>query len=89
MADPHFIGLVHAILSSAEAALGEKDSPMATRLARDGILARQTATKSLTLLQMLARKTYGNLDPSERETLHRAVTTLEARLADMATEATN
>jgi|FLYL01.1.fsa_nt_gi hypothetical protein len=85
MADPHFIGLVQALRSSAEAALGERHSPMITRLARDGILARQTATKSLNLLQMLARKSYGNLEPTEREALHQAIAAVEQWLAEAGT----
>lgn len=72
MTDKHFIGLVHSILSSAEAALGELDSPMVTKLARDGALARRTGERSLELLDMLARKTFGNLDDTERDSLHRA-----------------
>lgn len=72
MTNPHFIGLVHAILSSAEAALGEMNSPMVTRLARDGILARRTAEKSLQLLEMLGQKTLGNLDETERDALLKA-----------------
>ena len=43
MPDPRFIGLIHSLRSSAEAALGELASPMVTRLARDGALARRTA----------------------------------------------
>lgn len=72
MADKHFIGLVHSVLSSAEASLGELNSPMVTKLARDGALARRTGERSLELLDMLARKTFGNLDDTERDALHRA-----------------
>ena len=80
MTNPHFIGLVHSILSSAEAALGEKHSPMALQLAKDGILARRTAEKSLLLLEMLHDKTLGNLDETERDTLVRAKARIEEGL---------
>ena len=69
MSDPRFIGLVHSLLSSAQAALGEADSPMVTRLARDDLLARRTAQRSLDLLDMLYSKTLGNLDETERDAL--------------------
>ena len=80
MSDPRFIGLVHSILSSAEAALGEMNSPMVTRLARDGILARRTGEKSLQLLEMLQQKTNGNLDETERGALYGAMRTIRERL---------
>lgn len=69
MADPRFIGLVHSLLSAAEAALGEGASPMLTRLMRDGAKARTTAERSLALLEMLLEKTTGQLDATERSTL--------------------
>jgi hypothetical protein len=72
MPDPRFIGLVHSILSSAEASLGELESPVFNRLASQGALARRTAERSLGLLAMLEEKTRGNLDETERTTLHRA-----------------
>ena len=80
MSDPRFIGLVHSLLSSAQAALGETDSPMTTRLARDDALARRTAERSLGLLDMLAEKTLGNLDETERDALLRARDDLRERL---------
>ena len=72
MPDPRFIGLVHSILSSAEAALGERDSPLFNRLASHGAVARRTAERSLGLLTMLEEKSRGNLDETERDALHRA-----------------
>lgn len=81
MPDPRFIGLVHSLRSSAEAALGDLASPMVTRLARDGALARTTATRSLDLLDLLFEKTRGNLDATEREALVRARDTVRAALA--------
>jgi len=80
MANKHFIGLVQSVLSSAQAALGEENSPMALRLAKDGVLARRTAEKSLDLLTMLQEKTHGNLDETERDALNKAVTFLRERL---------
>jgi len=81
MPDPRFIGLVHSLRSSAEAALGELASPMVTRLARDGALARRTAERSLDLLEMLADKTQGRLDATERDALIRARDDIRLRLA--------
>ncbi len=82
MSDPRFIGLVHSLLASAEAALGEADSPMVRHLARDGVLARRTGERSLDLLKMLQQKTNGNLDETERSTLHHALETVQGRLAE-------
>jgi len=78
--DPRFIGLIASLRSSVEASLGEADSPMAHRLARDGVLRRSTAERGLALLDMLAEKTHGNLDEAERAALHDARTSLRARL---------
>jgi hypothetical protein len=72
MSDPRFIGLVHSLQSSAEAALGEGSSPMLSHLAKDGALARKTAVRSLDLLEMLVVKTHGALDDTERATLFAA-----------------
>ncbi len=80
MPDPRFIGLVHSLRSSAEAALGDLASPMVTRLARDGALARKTAERSLDLLDMLFEKTRGQLDATEREALIRAREVVRERL---------
>ena len=84
MPDPRFIGLVHALRSSAEAALGELASPMASRLARDGALARKTAARSLELLEMLVEKTLGRLDATERDALMQARDAVRRRLAETA-----
>ncbi len=83
MTDPHFIGLVHSIRSSAEAALGEINSPMLSHLHRDGILAKRTAERSLQLLDMLQRKTLGNLNDTEREALYSAQRALSEKLASL------
>ena len=82
MSDPRFIGLVHSLLASAEAALGEADSPMVRHLARDGVLARRTGERSLDLLKMLQQKTNGNLDETERNTLYHALETVQERLTE-------
>ena len=84
MSDPRFIGLVQSLLASAEAALGEADSPMVRHLAHDGVLARRTGERSLDLLLMLQQKTHGNLDETERGALHRAVRTVQERLEGLA-----
>ena len=80
MPDPRFVGLIHSILSSAEAALGERDSPVFNRLASHGAIARRTAERSLGLLSMLEEKSRGNLDETERDTLHRAHRRIRALL---------
>ena len=84
MSDPRFIGLIASLRASAEAAAGATDSPMLHRLARDGALQRATAERSLALLDMLAEKTNGNLDETERAALHDARSSLHARLAALA-----
>lgn len=88
MPDPRFIGLVHSLRSSAEAALGELSSPMVTRLARDGALARRTAERSLDLLEMLVDKTLGRLDATERDALVHARDEVRRRLTATADDAT-
>lgn len=80
MANPHFIGLIYSVRSSAEAALGEVTSPMVTRLAKDGILARKTGERSLHLLEMLMEKTNGNLDETELVALRDAIQAIKTRL---------
>jgi hypothetical protein len=86
VSDPRFIGLVQSLLASAEASLGEADSPVARHLARDGVLARRTGERSLELLRMLQRKTHGNLDETERGALQHAVRTVQARLEELQAE---
>ena len=85
MAHPDFIGLVHSVRSSAEAALGEVNSPMLTRLHSDGILAKKTATRSLKLLEMLLEKTNGNLDETEMDALRSAIYSINNKLETVAT----
>ncbi len=80
MANSHFIGLVQSLLSTAQAALGEADGPLVSRMARDGVLARRSAQRSLELLEMLGQKTAGNLDETERDVLNRALQTVRGGL---------
>ncbi len=80
MADPRFIGLVHSLLASAQASLGEEHSPMVRHLDREGLRSRRTAERSLALLRMLHEKTTGNLDETERAALHDALRSLQAGL---------
>lgn len=80
MADPRFIGLVHSVLSSAQASLGEENSPMTRRLEGLGARSRRTAERSLALLEMLREKTRGNLDATEKAALEGALGTLRAAL---------
>jgi len=82
MPDPRFVGLVHSVLASAQASLGEEHSPMGRHLDRDGVRSRRTAERSLALLEMLHEKTAGNLDETERATLHEALSRLRASLAE-------
>jgi hypothetical protein len=86
MPNPQFIGLVQSILSSAEAVLGERYSPMTKHLVKDGLMARRTAEKSLELLEMLGHKTHGNLDETEREVLFSAIKTVRRGLGAMPAE---
>ncbi len=69
MSDKYFIGLINSIYSSAEAALGEENSPLARHLRKDNLIKKSTAEKSMLLLDMLQRKTSGNLDETELATL--------------------
>lgn len=83
MANPEFLGLVHSLQATAEAALGDINAATASA-GRDGLLtsdrAHQTAERGLKLLSMLAEKTRGNLDFTEAEVLGNAVTSLRQRL---------
>ena len=83
MANPEFLGLVHSLQATAEAALGDINAATASA-GRDGLLthdrALETAQRSLKLLSMLAEKTRGNLDMTEAEVLGNAVNALRARL---------
>lgn len=88
MADPHFIGLVHSVLSSAQASLGEEHSPMARRLEGQGLRSRRTAERSLALLEMLREKTRGNLDATEKAALDNGLRTLREGLEVSASEDT-
>ena len=85
MANAEFLGLVHSLQATAEAALGDINAATASAN-RDGLLAydraHQTAERSLKLLTMLAEKTRGNLDMTESEVLGNAVNALRGRLGN-------
>lgn len=74
------MGLIHALRSSAEAALGDDDGPLRVRAARDGVRGEAAASRSLTLLEMLHERTAGNLNETERDTLWSALRSVRARL---------
>ncbi len=88
MANSEFLGLVHSLQATAEAALGDLNAASASAQ-RDGLLspqrARHTAERSLRLLSMLAEKTRGNLDLTESQVLGDAVASLRGRLSDIDT----
>jgi len=80
-----FVGLIHALRASAEAAMGDDSSPL--RLAsRDGVAGRKAARRSLDLLEMLQVKTLGNLEPGERDALWSALRAVRDRLQETAGE---
>lgn len=83
MPNQEFLGLVHSLQATAEAALGDLNAATSSA-ERDGLLspqrARQTAERSFKLLNMLAEKTRGNLDLTEAQVLGEAVSSLRARL---------
>lgn len=86
MPNQDFVGLVNTLQATAEAALGELNASSALAR-RDGLTetperARQTATRSLRLLTMLAEKTRGNLDLTEADLLSEAIGRLRERLAN-------
>ncbi|HET9026490.1 MAG TPA: DUF1844 domain-containing protein [Trueperaceae bacterium] len=84
-ASVRFVGLIHALRASAEAAMGDDSSPL--RLAsRDGVAGRKAARRSLDLLEMLQVKTLGNLEPGERDALWSALRAVRERLQETAGE---
>lgn len=82
MPDPRFVGLVHSLLASAQAVLGEADGPMGRHLERDGVRSHRTARRSLALLEMLHEKTNGHLDDTERAALIDALRWIRERIDD-------
>ena len=74
------MGLVHALRSSAEVALGDDDSPLRQHAARDGVRGLSAAERSLGLLEMLQAKTAGNLSETERDTLWTALRSVRERV---------
>jgi hypothetical protein len=79
MPDPDFVGLVQSLTTSANAALGELNA-LSTRMNRDNLRHRDVAERSLVLLEMLARKTRGNLSRDEADLLTQAIASVRALL---------
>ena len=67
-ASVRFVGLVHALLASAETALGDDTNPL-RQARRQGLEGVKAAQRSLGLLEMLQEKTLGNLNEAERDEL--------------------
>jgi hypothetical protein len=83
MEHPEFIGLVHSLVHTGEAALGQLNV-LSGRLQRDGVeRSRQTAERSLKLLEALAAKTRGNLNAAEAEAITRGIGSLRDGLRDL------
>jgi Domain of unknown function (DUF1844) len=83
MANAEFIGLIHSLVHTGEAALGQLNV-LTGRLQRDGIERnRATAERSLRLLEVLAQKTRGNLDATEADALTRGIQGLRQGLNDL------
>jgi Domain of unknown function (DUF1844) len=83
MSNADFIGLIHTLVHTGEAALGQLNV-LSGRLQRDGIERnRQTAERSLRLLEVLAQKTRGNLDATEADALTRGMQSLRQGLSDL------
>lgn len=80
-ASVRFVGLVHALHSSAETALGDDSSPL-RNARRQGLEGVRAAKRSLGLLEMLQEKTLGNLTESEREELWHALRGVRAALEE-------
>jgi Domain of unknown function (DUF1844) len=78
MSNADFIGLIHTLVHTGEAALGQLNV-LSGRLQRN----RQTAERSLRLLEVLAQKTRGNLDATEADALTRGMQSLRQGLSDL------
>jgi uncharacterized protein YgbK (DUF1537 family) len=83
MANAEFIGLIHSLVHTGEAALGQLNV-LTGRLQRDGVERnRATAERSLRLLEVLAQKTRGNLDATEADAITRGIQSLRQGLSDL------
>ena len=83
MADSDFISLIHTLVQTGEAALGQINV-LSSRLQRDGVeRSRATAERSLRLLEVLSVKTRGNLNASEAEALTSGVRSLREGLKEL------
>jgi Domain of unknown function (DUF1844) len=80
MANADFMGLIHTLVHTGEAALGQLNV-LTSRMARDGVERnRANAERSLRLLEVLAQKTRGNLDADEAEALTTGIQSLREGL---------
>jgi uncharacterized protein YgbK (DUF1537 family) len=83
MANAEFIGLIHSLVHTGEAALGQLNV-LTGRLQRDGVERnRATAERSLRLLEVLAQKTRGNLDATEADAITRGIQSLRQGLSEL------
>ena len=83
MANADFMGLIHTLVHTGEAALGQINV-LTSRLARDGVERnRANAERSLRLLEVLAQKTRGNLDADEAEALTNGMQSLREGLREL------
>ncbi len=86
MANIDFIALIHTLVHTGEASLGQLNV-LSGRLQRDGVERnRATAERSLRLLEALVQKTRGNLDATEAEALTTGIQSLRQGLSDLKTE---
>lgn len=83
MANADFMGLIHTLVHTGEAALGQINV-LTSRMARDGVERnRANAERSLRLLEVLAQKTRGNLDADEAEALTDGMQSLREGLREL------
>jgi polyhydroxyalkanoate synthesis regulator phasin len=83
MANADFMGLIHTLVHTGEAALGQLNV-LTSRMARDGVERnRANAERSLRLLEILAQKTRGNLDADEAEALTGGIQNLREGLRNL------
>jgi hypothetical protein len=83
MANADFMGLIHTLVHTGEAALGQINV-LTSRMARDGVERnRANAERSLRLLEVLAQKTRGNLDADEAEALTNGMQSLREGLREL------
>jgi hypothetical protein len=79
MSNSDFLGLIQSLTATGEAALGNLNV-LSSRLERDGVQRRETAERSLRILEVLAQKTRGNLDAEEARALTEGIHSLKLGL---------